>query len=219
MEDKLVCDFKLAANKASCGYPVPLIQKQLSRALYHSNTTPCPSRDAQHFSLTTTYYLGLHRLKRILREGFHILSSDPSTQDLLTKPPPPPVTFCKPPNLLQFMVDTSLRSGTNLTYPLTTNADCKSMNLIYQLQCNVCEAFYIGETHRMNGHRFTTTVPNSDLPVVIHTQSHQIPFQDCWSVSIIHKLPDSTPDHIRRQLEIAYQLVLQSRHTPGINIR
>ena len=26
----------------------------------------------------------------------------------------------------------------------------------------------------------------------IHTQSHKISFQDCWSVSVIHKLPDST---------------------------
>ena len=83
-------------------------------------------------------------------------------------------------------------SCANLTYPITTHADCKSMNLIYQLQCNVCNAFYIGETRRylsdrMNGQCFTTTVSNLDLPVAIHTQSHQIPFQDCRSVSIIHK--------------------------------
>ena len=83
--------------------------------------------------------------------------------------------------------------------------------------------FYIGESHRslsdrMNEHRFTTTVSNPDLPVAIHTQSHQIPFQKCWSVSVIHKLPDSTPDHIHRQFETAYQLVLQSRHDPGLNI-
>ena len=50
------------------------------------------------------------------------------------------------------------------------------------------------------------------------TQSHQIPFQDCWSVSVIHKLPDTTPDHIHRQFETEYQLVLQSRHDPGLNI-
>ena len=44
----------------------------------------------------------------------------------------------------------------------------------------------------MNGHRFTTIVSNQDLPISIHTQSHQILFQDCWFVSVIHKLPDST---------------------------
>ena len=31
-------------------------------------------------------------------------------------------------------------SCTNLTYPITTHADCKSMNLIYQLQCTECNA-------------------------------------------------------------------------------
>ena len=100
------------------------------------------------------YYPGLHLLKRILREGFHILSSDPSTQDIFIKPPS--VTFRKPPNLRQLIVDTSLTpatptgsrscnrprcktcpihppassftsSCTNLTYPITTHADCKSM--------------------------------------------------------------------------------------------
>ena len=81
--------------------------------------------------------------------------------------------------------------------------------------CTECNAFYIGETchslyDHMNGHWFTTTVSNPDLPVAIHNQSHQIPFQECWSEGVIHKLPDSTPDHIRHQFETAYQLVLQS---------
>ena len=98
------------------------------------------------------------------------------------------------------------------------------INLIYHLKCTECSAFYIGETHRslsdcMNGHRFTTMVSNPDLPVAIHAQSHQTPFQECWSVSVIHKLPDSTPDQICRQFETAYQLVLQSQHTPSLNIR
>ena len=37
-------------------------------------------------------------------------------------------------------------------------------------------------------------------------------------LSVIHKLPDSTLDHICRQFETAYQLVLQSQYTPGLNI-
>ena len=166
-----------------------------------------------------------------------VYSSAPSTQDLLTKPPS--VTFRKPPNLRQLIVDTSLcthstatptgsrpcnqrqyktcsihhpvnsftSSRTNVTYPITTHADCKSMNLIYHLKCTECNVFYIGETRRslsdrMNGHWFTTMASNPDLPVAIHTQSHQVPFQKCWSVSVIHKLPDSTPDHICRQLKL-----------------
>ena len=84
-----------------------------------------------------------------------------------------------------------------LTYPITTHADCKSSNLVYQLQCKKCKAFYIGATgqmlsKRVNRHRSTCMVVNSDLPVPIHTQSHQLPFQECWSVHIIHKLPNAT---------------------------
>ena len=183
---------------SSHGYPAPLVHKQLFCGLHH----PIPSHP---LSLITTYCPGPHLLKRILREDFHILSLDPSTQDLLTKPSS--VTFRKPPNLRQLIVDTSLRptellpvqapdleidtdvrpapftsSHTNVTFPITTHADCKSMNLIYQLQCTECNAFHTGETRHSlsdhtNGHWFTTTISNQDLPGAIHTQSHQIPFQ------------------------------------------
>ena len=110
------------------------------------------------------------------------------------------------------------------TYPIITLAGCKSSNLIYQLQCKKCKAFYIGETgqmlsNRVNGHCCTCTFVNSDLPVPIHTQSHQLPFQECWSVRVIHKLPDTTPNHVRHQHETAYQLVLKSHQFPGINIQ
>ena len=43
-------------------------------------------------------------------------------------------------------------------------------------------------------------------------------FQECWSVCIIHKLPDDGPDHVCRQFEMSHQLVLQSRQSPSINI-
>ena len=96
------------------------------------------------------------------------------------------------------------------------------MEGVRELQCTECNAFYIGETCRslsdgMNGHWFTTMLSNLDLPVAIHTQSHLIPFQECWSVSVVHKLSDCTPDHICRQFETAYQLVLQSRYTSDLN--
>ena len=63
------------------------------------------------------------------------------------------------------------------------------------------QCFYIGETRRslsdcMNGHSFTTTVSNSDLLVAIHTQSHQIPFQDCCSVIICLASCENVPTKI-----------------------
>jgi hypothetical protein len=59
----------------------------------------------------------------------------------------------------------------------------------------------------------------TDLPVSMHIQYHQLPFQECWSVCVIHKLPDATPDHVHCQFDMAYQFVLQSQQSPGINIR
>ena len=52
--------------------------------------------------------------------------------------------------------------NTNLSYPITTLADCKSSNLVYQLQCMKCNDFYVGETGQMlskhmNGHQFTVS--------------------------------------------------------------
>ena len=83
---------------------------------------------------------------------------------------------CNRPWCMTCPVQHPTSSCTDVTYPITIHADCKSMNLIYQLQCTERNAFYIGETRRslsdhMNGHRFTTTVLNPDLPVAIHTQS------------------------------------------------
>ena len=88
---------------------------------------------------------------------------------------------------------------------------------------HVCKAFYIGETRRS----LLTAWMDTVSPLQFWTQTYQLPsipnplrfhFQECWSVCVIHKLPDSTPDHIRRQFETVYQLVLQSQHTPGLNI-
>ena len=90
-------------------------------------------------------------------------------------------------------------------------------------KCTECNAFYILETHRslsdcMNGHRFTTMVSNPDLPVAIHTQSRLIPFQECWSVTVIHKLPDSTPDTSAANLKLHTNLSSYP-DTPRLNIR
>ena len=40
------------------------------------------------------------------------------------------------------------------------------------------------------------------------TSTHQLPFQECWSVCVIHKLLDVTSDHVCHQLETTYQLVI-----------
>ena len=46
---------------------------------------------------------------------------------------------------------------------------------------------------RIHGHRSTCTVVNSDLPLPIPIKSHQLSFQECWFLCIIHKHSDATP--------------------------
>ena len=63
-------------------------------------------------------------------------------------------------------------SCTNLTYPITTHPDFKSMNLIYQLQFTECNAFYIGETCRSISNHMNDTA----LSPQYQTQTCQLPF-------------------------------------------
>ena len=100
-----------------------------------------------------------------------------------------------------------------------THADCKFMNLIYQLQCTECNAFYIGEacgslSDRMNGHRFTTTVSNPDLPVAIHTQSHQIPVPDP-PVSCFLLLRKATVIWPKVYIFVLFHLYMSQRRSPA----
>ena len=91
------------------------------------------------------------------------------------------------PRCNTYHIHNPISSCTNLTYPITT-LEVYETNL--QLQSTECNDFYIGETchslsYHINGHRFTTTALNSGVPVVIHIQSHKIPFQICWCVIIL----------------------------------
>ena len=87
------------------------------------------------------------------------------------------------------------------------------------------DSFYVGETKnnvttRMDGHWSSSNNPeNLPLPVAIHMKSHQLPFNSCRNVCVIHNLPPNTNHITHRHLELPYQFVLFSRHSPGINLR
>jgi hypothetical protein len=95
---------------------------------------------------------------------------------------------------------------TNLIYPITILADCKSSNLVYQLQCKKYNAFFIGENGQMlskclNGHQSTCIVVNFDLPDP-PTPSSITSLSLCpchWQTPWCH------PDHVCHQFEMAYQ--------------
>ena len=78
--------FSSKIEKNSVERSLPGVTQSLSSRNSSAMVSMTPTHpDHHHLSSVTTYYPGLHSLKWILRQDFHILSSDPSTQDLLTK--------------------------------------------------------------------------------------------------------------------------------------
>ena len=84
--------------------------------------------------------------------------------------------------------------------------------LLYeQLLCMKYNAFCCGEIGQMlskcmNGRWSICGIMNSDLQVSTHTKSHQFPFQECWSIHVIFKLPDATSNHVHCKFKTAYNL-------------
>ena len=120
---------------------------------------------------------------------------------------------------------------TNQTYPIHGSYNCATENLIYQLQCNFCNAEYIGLTtntlrQRMNGHRADTKQalahPNTDFlekPVAAHAVSHSTSFDSCYTTRVVRALPPSNNSAELRRWELAHQYITKSRQPPGLNIR
>ena len=63
------------------------------------------------------------------------------------------------------------------------------------------EKLVICSWNSVNGHRSMWTLVNSDLPIPIHTQSHRFPFNECWSIRVIYKLQDATPNYVPSNLK------------------
>ena len=47
----------------------------------------------------------------------------------------------------------------------------------------------------------------------------ELRLEECWNVRVLHNLPPNTDQITRRHLELAYQFVLSSTHSPGIKLR
>ena len=177
----------------SWGYPVPHILKQPRHpspvSHHHLLSWPSPvSNISWGYPLPRTSLC-------------HIRKPPTSIKSLLTRVSAPTGSrSCYRPQCKTCPIHHPINAFTSCT-KLTNHADCKSMNLIYQLHCTKCIAFYIGETYHSLSDRINPT------KFLLRTAS-----------PVIHKLPDSTPDHIRHQFETAYQLVLQSCYTPWLNI-
>ena len=65
-------------------------------------------------------------------------------------------------------------------YPLHQTLNCKSKNVIYAIQCNICKKLYIGQTSkqlnlRTNNHR-TATKTKTNWPIYRHFSSNNHDF-------------------------------------------
>ena len=63
------------------------------------------------------------------------------------------------------------------------------------------------------------SIPNVTIPVAIHTKCHQLAFNSCWNECGLHDLFPNTNHIACCHLEFAYQFILSSRQSPGINLR
>lgn len=244
------CD-GLLATFTSRGYPTSLVQRQIHRAIH--NNTKTSSKPSNSIGLVTTYFPGLQKINRLLREGHIQLLSSSVTKEFY--PTPPKVIFRRPRNLQDILVrrhvtysptprlppgnfpcdnsrcltcpiltpGTSFCSpSTGLSYPIQGHHSCRTTNSIYMLQCKFCPAFYIGLCStklnlRINNHRSSCNQLNPTLPVPVHVDYHNTNFQDSFTVTILCSLPPTSDPKTLRYLEVAHQLVLQSRLSPGLN--
>ena len=109
-------------------------------------------------------------MEHLVDEGWHF-RKPPNFQQILYPSPhttasgslPCNRTCCKTCSI-HIPTQSFTSPNTGLTYHITTLADCKSSNLIYQGNRS--------DAQHVIGHRSTCTVVNSDLPVPIHIQSH-----------------------------------------------
>lgn len=71
---------------------------------------------------------------------------------------------------------------------------CDSKNIVYLLECNICQKQYIGQTGtsmrvRMRHHR-NMAKANTKRPIYLHNKQHGIEFNHCYQLTIIDKATD-----------------------------
>ena len=82
------------------GYPPQLVKDQIHQATHYPH--PPNTRLTRSTPFVTTYFPGVHRINRLLKEGHTFLAASPSTLELY--PSPPKLMFRRPPNLQDLLV-------------------------------------------------------------------------------------------------------------------
>jgi len=109
----------------------------------------------------------------------------------------------------------------NKTYPILTNSNCNSQNLIYLITCSLCDKQYVGETSnplrtRLNQHRsdIKTKKPTS---IALHFNSEEHSYQNLQIVPIEIIDPRQDSVEYRRNREFYWQRTLGTIFPLGLN--
>nr|CAD7194646.1 unnamed protein product [Timema douglasi] len=129
----------------SRGYPQPLIDNKISRALSRDDCDL--SKQVEDIRLTTQYHPGLQRTNTILKSGYKFLTRITQTQNLLGSPPI--VTFKRPPNLHNILVHLLGPKIIREEKPTTKDSLVKFFKYVSQLEFGAdidyvkCNAFFV----------------------------------------------------------------------------
>lgn len=117
--------------------------------------------------------------------------------------------------------DTFESSTYNKTYPILTNCNCNSRNLIYLITCSLCEKQYVGETgnplrNRLNNHRsdIKTKKPTS---VALHFNLEGHSYKNLQIIPIEILNPNQNSIEYRRAREFHWQKTLGTIFPLGLN--
>jgi hypothetical protein len=104
-----------------------------------------------------------------------------------------------------------------ITYPLRGQFNCQSHNIVYLLQCNICDIKYVGETSntintRCRGHESAIRL-EQDNPVAKHYNraSHN---HTSYAVTVLDKEENKNR---RLRLEEAWMTILSTLQPTGLN--
>ena len=103
--------------------------------------------------------------------------------------------------------------------PLITNGTCAQRNLIYRVDCKLCQEFYEDETYRPCHDRFSEHIRAANNPRSYPNNSIGKYFAE-YHVKCVSNLPSTILDRqsstARRKISVA---IMISRHKPKLNAR
>jgi GIY-YIG catalytic domain len=108
----------------------------------------------------------------------------------------------------------------NKYFPIKTNCNCNSNNLIYLITCKLCKIQYVGETgdtlrNRLNNHRSTINL-HKNTAIALHFNSPNHSYQNLTIIPIEILTPQTSITE-RRNREFYWQRTLGTLHPLGLN--